>query len=291
MDSVIKVMSNEDKIKICGLSLVKTVSELKVLEANIGELGKSDIKKDIYDLELCGIEYDACGVGKIYKKRGGDGVSVKKFFRTTDYTPIKSIVKYLSDNVLNAEQTEAIEYLIDSVNSSSAVFVPLNLGAEVRIIDGGKQTNGVVNGISWKVDKETMELKGKIRVKEALTQKIKFKPFSEYGKTIEIRNMYYTLTNKEEQLIKLTDCGLVKPIEFRDKNGNVIIIDNYGAFRKDENGEELIGIWNGSNGLTGLKQLECRELREVIEENEMKLLSHRHIIGPHGLFETNKITV
>lgn len=276
-----------DSSRICGESLIKIVTSLKIIEANIGALNKFNVSSDNYDIEMSGVEYDKYGIGNLYRKRKDLGIALNKYFEAKGYENISTIVNGLCNDLISDEQASALIKVVNGVNSNKVVFAPFRLGAEVEYKNNGYRYTGVIVGYVWRLNDKANKLEGSIKIKNVLSSKTVFKPFSEYDKTVRLKNTYdYAGSNK--CIVELTDCGLIKPVEIDVKDYSKLIIDNYGLFKKKGESEELIGLWSSNGKLNINKNIDSGTLEEI-RKIESRLTVHRMAIAPHMIFSTNNI--
>ena len=189
-----------------------------------------------------------------------------------------------------------------SVNSNKTIPTPFKPGTDVEVIYtefGGKSNKIATNAnlIKWTLDKSGV-LRGIIIAdvgrNEDGSSYAKLK-LSEYGETWFLPNIERNLKTSDitREAIKMTDIGLILPVEVRSKD-TAIAVDSQHMYINKNGMDFIIGDWTAS-GMKVYSEFSSKLTKDKAfkkMETYLKFIEkHRRFIIPYGLAEPNVINV
>lgn len=299
--TVCKQCSGEKKCtKMCDVhtckALINYLKNVDVSETHIGEFS-SRVKGGKQDLIVSGHQVYGLTleVGSILTDISTTLDATRKFQNNSGRTVIQMLNASKNELGLTLEEAKHYADIISKINSNKIVIVPFKPETHCKVATPkGYQSemDGVITTIAWRTNKETHKLEATVRFKPSKGSgnepTIVYK-MSEYMDMFKIKAL--NTVDKGEKtdvnIIRMTDYGIIKPIEVRYKNSS-IAIDNTYIYYTVDNITKIVGGWNLSGDLTIIDNVKGKHMTKI-KENMSLIKSHRKYIAPYTLYETNTI--
>lgn len=188
--------------------------------------------------------------------------------------------------------------ILKNINSNKTMVLPIKLSTKVNVetedaAGHKKAMHGIINALTWRINKDTGKLDTKVSVTLGNTfnsKKTLNVDLGEYGDEFIIENIVSTLKTAEIQteLIKLNNEGMIRPIIIKDKT-MCIGVDCRHLYMINDNETIVIGKWTekGLDEFGVTKSIKNTKAYKKFNEAMRYVESHKKYIAPLGLIEEN----
>ena len=220
-----------------------------------------------------------------------------KFEKAFDKNAFQIATMYCKAAGYDSERTKKITDRIKNINACREIVIPFkpktncNIDIDTENIKA-KKKDAVISYVKWKADDDTHKLKctigfktenafnsGNTIVIDAVDYLDKFRISQ-----IDIKN---DGTKKNNELIKITDIGIFRPIVVKDKD-YAIAVDGTFLYTISSDGTEIAGFWNDKNELIIDKKLKNKTV-DIIKRNKDLIKEHKKYMAPYLLFKANVV--
>lgn len=217
-------------------------------------------------------------------------------FLSVDEMSAARVVK----NYCEAADIDASPYLdkISKINNNLLVIVPFKPGRTFYItatskMDSVTDREMVLSMLKWATGEESHKLEAKLIFKGKRSSDLStFElPITEYLSTFKMYGAKDKIVDNlsSSDVIKFDPYGIIKPIEFVDKDKTIIVDGNF-LYEKINDKVNIIGIWdpNGVDMIAFKKLGQSKMMKKLTASIEL-ISNHRKYIAPYKLFKTNVI--
>ena len=276
-----------------GRNIWNFIKNIECVDTKIGEMTHSNRGGDglISGHIECNKE---APIDLIFEDINGIDIS-GKFKAYNDRSAQWYIGKLLDYLGVTGENRDKLMSAVKRFNSNAKMPMMLKVGSVCNVInkDGKKVEKCTLHMVRWAV------ANGNCSLQYIFTTDRKF--IESGNSTIivdseEYQDRIFTSADNQtscldKQLIKITNYGLVRPIEFSD--GKVTIaIDSQNVYRIGSNGADVIGEWDGAkikSVRSGLQAIKNSSAYEKMQKHIKYINAYRKYIIPYGIVDSNKI--
>ena len=219
-----------------------------------------------------------------------------KFKRAFDKNAVQILKSYYSEiDESDSSSEEAIDKL-NKINKNKMLIIPFKPGINCTVdveLEEHKFTRDMqIEMIKWATDKNTAKLKCSILFKNphVLGGKVYTLPIVEYLNKFRILNisMQGKASKSDTDIIKITDCGIFKPIQFNCGDSSVAIDGTY-VYSITKGTTTIIGEWRNDD-LIIETPLKNKAYKKLIQKKDT-IMAHRRYMAPYNLFDAVEIQV
>lgn len=219
-------------------------------------------------------------------------------FTSVDETPITQVIKSYCE-IAGIDPKGAIDKL-KKINDNLLLVVPFKPGRFFEVVSvssagGTTNTEMILKALKWETNPETHRLEANLVFKSKKTRNYSTValPIIEYLSTFRLSGTKEKLSDGTDSrdIMKFDVCGILKPIEFVDKDHSLIIDGTY-LYEKIDDKTSIIGIWaqTGTNLIT-FRKLGAGKLAKKLNASLELISAHKKYIAPYKSFETNVVKV
>lgn len=221
-----------------------------------------------------------------------------KFTPIDEDTPISSAVKAYCDVV----ETDYKEYMqkLKKINDNMLLAVPFKPGRIFEVAcansaGGVSHKVLILDKVRWETSKETYKLEAKLVFKGKRTHDMSSVtiPIVEYLSTFRLEGTKDKLSDGTESkdIIEFDVCGIVKPIEFADKDKS-LIIDGMYLYEKLSDRVNIIGCWSPTTSdLITFKKIGASKIAKKLIASVDLISAHKKYIAPYKTFKVHTVQV
>lgn len=278
-----------------GKAIFNFFSGIDTVESKIGELTSSVPGSNIKDYVVSGHYIELGQSPSWISTRLSDTVlgAQNKFLRIADRSLIDIVREYCNENSIpNSICDEVVKKMIN-ISSNKELILPFKPSVICKI---DNDSYGIhewkISGVEWKTDKEDHTLKCVIYMKPNNPNNSKLMKFGieSYLEMFRISGLDIQAAGRKSdgKIIKMTQHGVIKPIEFKSKT-NTVAVDGTYAYLVEENKTTIIGEWK-HDSLEMITNPNCNTFDRMME-NINAIRGHRRYIAPYGTLEPNVVNV
>lgn len=277
-------------------ALINYLNSVDTSETHIGEFssrvrgGKQDLI--VSGHQIYGLTLDA---GNILTDISTILDATRKFQNNQGRTVVQMLNASKDELGLTLEEAKYYVDFISKINSNKLVIVPFKPETHCIVATPKgyqSETDGIISNITWRTNKETHKLEATVRFKQSKGTGVEISvsyKMSEYMDMFRLKTL--NLVDKGEKidrsLIKMTDYGIIKPVEIEYKDSS-ITVDNTYIYYTVDGVTKIIGGWNLSGDLIIVDNIKGKHMTKI-KENISLIKSHRKYIAPYTLYEANTI--
>lgn len=280
-----------------GKALVDFIQRVDMVETRIGEY--SSRKKDTKpDLVVSGHQiYGSDSPSWLLTDISTILDMSAKIEGVYDKTAVQVATIYCKHIGMEPDEIENVTNKIKAINKNKAFIIPFKPKTSCKVAveyqKSTKREDAEISYVKWVTNKETHKIECFIgfAVKGAIsTTNIKL-PITDYMDKFKLSQMLMqSQGNKHDpSLIKVTDYGMIRPIEIEEGSAEIAIDGTY-VYYTTMGETRIIGYWNKKDELVVDKTIKSKAITKI-KENERYIRNHKKYIAPYMMLEPNTIKV
>ena len=298
----VKVESGKYTVLHAGKALNDFLNRVTITETRIGEFSSSKpfdragTSKN-YDLICSGhMVSNHEEVSWIYTGIDTPLDANPKFKRAFDRNPVQILKQYYDDTGLSEEDLNESINKITKLNNNKMLIVPFKLGTsctvEIEVESHTFVKDMELDTIKWVTDKESSKLKCMLIFKNAnvMSGRSYSLPITSYLDKFRVSSISIQgkVSKNDTDIIKATDNGVFRPIQFSDGDSSVVIDGSYVYFISGA-GTVIIGEWKNDD-LVIYNTLKNKAFKAMMKRKDA-IRAHRRYIAPYSLVDTVEIKI
>lgn len=278
-----------------GKTLVDYLTRVDMIETRIGEFS-SRVKGGKTDLVVSGHQlYDLNTPSWLLTDISTTLDVTPKFRNLFGKNPSQLITAYGNSVGMNKEEIAELVDKLAKLNKNKLLVLPFKPHTNCNIdieVDGNqiKKKDVKISSLRWHTSAEKYKLlcEVAIEVDSPFGKKIHRQPIVKYLETWSLSaiDMQAKGDKHDNNVIKITDHGIIKPLAIISDNNTVAIDANY-VYLTTNNDTRIIGYWDANDKLiiSDTKSAACKK----ILDNLNFIKSHKKYMAPYLLYEANEI--
>jgi hypothetical protein len=192
---------------------------------------------------------------------------------------------------MEPEKTDELITKLKDINENKMLLIPFKPGSLFTILcDDGKKKEAKLASIRWVTNKETYKIECSLIFKSKFDEKFIFS-ITEY---IDKFYLSGTETRKssskhDAKLIKMSDYGMIHPIEVTDGESKAAIDGTYMYYTNADK-THIVGRWDDNGNMKLVKGISAPVITKITDNLDY-IKDNRKYIAPYKLFESNIIEI
>lgn len=276
-----------------GKALVDFLNRVDMIETRIGEYSSrtrgGDLDLVVYGHQLHELNSPSWLLGNISITLDASN----KFKSVFDKTPVQIINNYCSDSGISNEEVKEIINKLTKLNKNKLIILPFKPHTVCNLTtEDGELKDMAIKYIRWETDKTTYKLNCVIcfhSEKDSNKQIYKF-PVTDYIDKFRLSSLEIQAKSSgyDKSLIKITDYGIIKPIEIEDK-GQIIAIDGSFVYSVINGATRVVGYWDENDNLVFNVDTGKSKAYKKIIDNTNFIKHHKKYMAPYMMYESNVV--